>query len=86
MGIKETLIKLGEMPKEPHISIEGNRLLCVEECRCITACDEDLAVLRVKGFDIRVVGSGLVLESYGAFGVRLTGSIHSLTFDECAEV
>lgn len=86
MGIKETLIRLSEMPSESLISITGNRELCAENCRCITACDENIAVLRLKDFDVRVVGNGLVLENYGAYGVKLTGSIHSLTFEESTEV
>ena len=86
MGLKETLIKLSEMPSEALISIKGSKELCADSCRCVTAYDENLAVLRMKDFDLRVVGSGLVLENFGAFGVKLTGSIHSLTFEENAEV
>ena len=86
MGLKETLIRLTETPSEALINITGSRELCAENCSCITACDENMAVLRMNGFDLRVVGSGLVLENYGAYGVRLVGSIHSLTFEENAEV
>lgn len=86
MGIRETLIKLSESPSEALISITGNREICVENCRSITACDENLTVLRLKGTDLRIVGSGLVLDNYGAYGVRITGAIHSLTFEDNTEV
>ena len=86
MGIKETLIKLSEAPSEALISITGSRELYAENCRCVTACDSELTTLRMKGFDLRVVGTGLALESFGAFGVKLTGRIHSLTFEENTEV
>ncbi len=84
MGIKDTLIRLSETPAESVVSITGIRELCAENCRCITACDEDLAVLQLKGMSMRVVGTGLVLENFGAYGVRLTGRIHSVTFEESA--
>ena len=86
MGIKETLIRLSETPSEALISITGNKEICADNCRCVTACDENLAVLRMKGFDLHIVGTQLTLENFGAFGVRLTGSIHSLTFEENKEV
>ena len=86
MGIKETLIRLSEMPSESLISISGNNVLHAENCCCVTAYDDDLAVLRMKDFDLRVIGTALVLENYGAYGVKLTGNIHSLTFEERAEV
>lgn len=82
MGIKDTLIRLGEYRGEAQTLIFGNRELCIENCRCITACDENLAVLRMEGIDIRVTGTELMLENFGAYGVKLTGRIHSLTFEE----
>ena len=85
MGIRETLIKLSESPSEALINITGTRELCVENCRSITAYDENLTVLRLKETDLRIVGSDLTLENYGAYGVRITGSLHSLTFEENTE-
>lgn len=82
MGIKDTLIRLGEYRGEAQTLIFGNRELCIENCRCITACDENLAVLRMEGIDIHVTGTELMLENFGAYGVKLTGRIHSLTFEE----
>lgn len=82
MSLKEKLIRLGDMQGEARITLCGNGELCAENCRCITACDENLAVLRMEGLDIRVTGTDLVLENFGAFGVKLTGKIHSLTIEE----
>ncbi len=85
MGIKETLIRLGDYIGEPKITINGNAELCAENCRCITACDENTAVLRTREHDIRVVGTGLVLENFGVYGVKITGRIYSLTLEENEE-
>ncbi len=82
MGIKDTLIRLGEYRGEAQTLLFGNRELCAENCRCITECDENVAVLRMEGIDVRVTGTELTLENFGAFGVRLTGKIHSLTLEE----
>ena len=82
MGLKETLIRLGDIQGESRITLFGTRELCAENCRCITACDDNLTVLRMEGLDISVTGTELVLENFGAYGVKLTGRIHSLTLEE----
>ncbi|MGN0688435.1 MAG: YabP/YqfC family sporulation protein [Oscillospiraceae bacterium] len=82
MGIKETLIKFSEAPAEANVAITGNTVLRAENCICITACDENIVELRLKDLSLRIIGSGLVLENYGAYGVKLTGVIHSLTYEE----
>ena len=82
MGIKETLIRLGDYTGESAVTLKGDHELCAENCRCILACDENLALLRMGNYDIRVVGTGITLENYGAYGVKLTGRIHSLTLEE----
>lgn len=81
MGLKETLIRLGDCTGAPCITLRGNNELCAENCRCITACDENVAVLCMKGQDIRVVGTELTLENFGAYGVKITGKIHSITVE-----
>lgn len=85
MGIKDALIRLGDYMGDPLITLRGNTELCAENCRCITACDENVAVLRTKAQDIRIVGTGLTLENYGAYGVKITGRIYSLTLEENGE-
>lgn len=78
MGLKETLIRLGDCTGEPCITLRSDNELCAENCRCIAACDENTAVLCMKGLDVHVVGTELTIENFGAFGVKLTGRIHSV--------
>lgn len=85
MGLKETLIRLGDYTGKSAVTLFDDNELYAENCRCITACDENLAVLRMRDMDIRVVGSSLILENYGAYGVKLTGEIHSLTVERHGE-
>lgn len=56
--------------------------LCVENCRCIKELDDNFIVLSVCGYDIRVSGTPLTLENFGVGSVKITGVIHSLTFEE----
>jgi hypothetical protein len=81
MGLKEILLQLGEYTGEPCITLLSDSELCAENCRSIKACDENLVVLCMKGQDVRVVGTSLTLENFGAYGVKITGSIHSLTIE-----
>ena len=85
MGLKETLIRLGDCTGEPCITLRSDRELCAENCRCITACDENLAVLCMGEQNIRVVGTELTVENFGAYGVKLTGRIHSITVERQGE-
>lgn len=82
MGIKDALIRLGDHVGEHSVTLHGNNELCVENCCCITAYDEDTAILRTATHDIRVIGTELVLENYGAYGVRITGQIYSIALED----
>ncbi|MDE7361141.1 MAG: YabP/YqfC family sporulation protein [Oscillospiraceae bacterium] len=57
--------------------------LVVENCRCVKSCDDSFIVLSVYGMDIRVSGTPLVIENFGIGSIKITGKIHSLTFEEC---
>lgn len=85
MGIRNALIRMGDNIGEAAVTLYGSSELCAENCRSITACDENTAVLRMRSQDIRIVGTGLTLENYGAYGVRITGRIYSLTLEENGE-
>ena len=82
MGIRSALIRLGDQIGDTIVTLSGNSELCAENCRSIIACDENTIVLRMRGQDIRIVGMELYLENYGAYGVKITGRIYSLTLEE----
>ena len=82
MGIRSALIRLGDQIGDAIVTLNGNSELCAENCRSIIACDENTIVLRMKTQNIRIVGTELYLENYGAYGVKVTGNIYSLTFEE----
>ncbi|MGN1119022.1 MAG: YabP/YqfC family sporulation protein, partial [Oscillospiraceae bacterium] len=58
--------------------------LLVENCRGVSGYDENFITLQVYGMNVTVAGAPLMLESFGAQGVRITGRIHSLTLEETA--
>ncbi len=83
MGLKNKLIELGDMPnKHTRITITDRNELCAENCRCVFGCDENLVVLSMNGGIVRITGTDLVLENFGAYGVKVTGCLHSITMEE----
>lgn len=88
MGVRERLISLEESAARDctvTFSTSGDLKgaeLCVENCRCIRELDDNFIVLSVCGYDIRVSGTPLKLENFGVGSVKITGIIHSLSFEE----
>ncbi len=89
MGIREKLIEIEEQAqKKCTITITTNggaqkdAEVRVENCRCVKSCDDNFVTLSVYGMDINVSGAPLKLENFGVGSVRITGRIHSLTFEE----
>lgn len=83
MGIKETLIRLGDIPQlHSQITLRDNTELCAENCRCVSGCDDNLVVLRMEKIQVHITGTELVLDNFGAYGVKVTGRIHSVTMEE----
>ena len=89
MGIREKLIELEELTQKRctvTITTDGDPRkgaeLVVSNCRCVKDCDDNFMILSVYGMDIRVSGAPLVFENFGIGSVRITGRIHSLTFEE----
>lgn len=88
MGVREKLISLEENAARDctvTFSTSGDLKsaeLCIENCRCIKELDDNFIVLSVCGYDIRVTGTPLTLENFGVGSVKISGIIHSLTFEE----
>ncbi len=88
MGVREKLISLEENAARDctvTFSTSGDlksAQLCIENCRCIKELDDNFIVLSVCGYDIRVTGTPLTLENFGVGSVKISGIIHSLTFEE----
>ncbi|MCH5205473.1 MAG: YabP/YqfC family sporulation protein [Oscillospiraceae bacterium] len=89
MGIREKLIEFEELSQKKCTvtlvtdgGLRNGAELCVENCRCVKNCDDNFIVLSVFGMDIHVSGAPLVFENFGIGGVKITGKIHSLTFEE----
>lgn len=87
MGVREKLIEFEESQGKRctiTLTAENGKTaeLAVENCRCVKNCDDNFIVLSVYGMDIRVTGAPLELNNFGVGSVRITGKIHSLTFEE----
>ncbi len=83
MGIKESLIKLGDADdRHWQITLSDSGILHIDNCLNIKNCDENYIMLRVFNGHITVTGTELSLESYGGRGVKICGSIHSIATEE----
>lgn len=89
MGIREKLIELEEQAQKKFtVTITadgrspGNSEVRVENCRCVKSCDENFVELSVYGMNINISGTPLMLENFGVGSVKITGRIHSISFDE----
>jgi len=90
MGIKEALTALGETPyQHSTVTIRDGSGLTAENCTGVISCTDSrescgeiVLKIRCGGEDrlMRVQGSGLVLESAGAYGVQINGDIDSVSF------
>lgn len=87
MGVREKLIEFeenqGKRCEITLVTVSGKSTeLTVNNCRCVKNCDDNYIVLSVYGMDIRVTGAPLELENFGVGSVKITGKIHSLSFEE----
>lgn len=91
MGMKQKLTNLGELPwKHSVVTLRDGCDLCAENCTAVVGCTDSqegceiVLNIRCSGADrlMRVCGSDLLLESFGAYGVRITGNITSMSFIE----
>ena len=89
MSVREKLIALEELAARKCTvtfstdgGLKNGAELCIENCRCIKELDDNFIVLSVCGMDIRVSGAPLILQNFGVGSVKITGYIHSLTFEE----
>ena len=89
MGVREKLIALEEnaarfctVTFSTSGGLKSGAELFIENCRCIRELDDNFIVLSVCGYDIRVTGAPLTLQNFGVGSVKITGVIHSLTFEE----
>ena len=88
MGLKQSLISLGELPYQHSvITIRDNSELTAENCTAVVSCSDSREksgeiVLKLADRLLRVCGGELQLESFGAYGVRILGDIRSVSFVE----
>ena len=83
MNIKERAAVLDDLPhRHSTITIRDGREIYVENCRCVCGCDDNFITLSVYGMNIRISGTPLILESFGAEGIKISGRIHSITMEE----
>ena len=89
MGLRDKLIEIEEQSQKNCTitvitkgGLQNDSEVRVDNCRCVKSCDDNFVKLSVYGMDINVSGTPLILENFGVGSVRITGKIHSLTFEE----
>lgn len=88
MGVREKLIEFEEsagkrctVTMTANGGLNGGAELVVDNCRSVKSCDDNFIILSVYGMDIHVSGTPLILENFGIGSIKITGKIHSLTFN-----
>ena len=64
------------------IQICDNRRIIIEECRKILKFDENTIKLELAKGNITVIGLELKLSNFSERGMIITGSFHSIGFDD----
>lgn len=83
MSIKEKMIYMAEAgDRRSVITLRNGNELLVENCCGVCGYDDNFIRLSVYGMNVTIAGTPLMLESFGADGVRITGKIHSLTLED----
>lgn len=88
MGIRQSLISLGELPyRHSVVTIRDFGELTAENCTAVVSCSDSREksgeiVLKLRDRLLRVRGSELQLESFGAYGVRILGELQTVEFVE----
>lgn len=88
MGIRQSLISLGELPyRHSVVTIRDFGELTAENCTAVVSCSDSREksgeiVLKLRDRLLRVRGSELQLESFGAYGVRIVGELQTVEFVE----
>ncbi|MBP1563875.1 MAG: YabP/YqfC family sporulation protein [Oscillospiraceae bacterium] len=87
MSLRDRIIGLEELAARDctiTVQIHGGREreMYIENCRKIISCDDDFITLGIVGAQIRVSGVPLILENFGVGGVKISGKISAVEFEE----
>lgn len=82
-GISAKYEKLkNEAVRSSLIQISDDRRITVEECKEILMFDENTIKLRLPKAILTIVGLDLKMKNYSERGIIITGSVHSIGFDD----
>ena len=65
------------------IQISDSGKMTVEECKEVILFDENTIKLKLARCIVSITGLDLKMKNYSERGVIITGSLHSIDFDDC---
>ena len=68
------------------IQINDSGSMTVEECRKIIRFDENTIELELAGGTVTITGLDMKMKSFSEHGIIITGSLHSIGFDDSRKV
>ena len=64
------------------IQIDDSRRMTVEECRGVLRFDENTVMLMLAKGTVTITGLDLKMKNFSEHGVIITGSLHSIGFED----
>ena len=65
----------------PSLQLRGGRVLDIDGCAGVLACDDNIIRLRLKDTVLTVLGSNLQVLDFSAYTLTVTGDIRSIELD-----
>ena len=79
-------IPFGPLSGIPHIELYGDRLMRVEDCRCLLGYTDTVARMQTVCGVLRVEGAGLTVTAYDTGSIVIKGRFLMLTWEGKTDV
>ncbi len=73
------------MKNHSYISVEDNRSMNIEYCKKVLKFEDNIIELQLAKSAVRIIGLNLSMKNYAYDCVKVTGHIHSITFENTNE-
>ncbi len=80
-GIFSAFTDVAEELSGPGLQLRGGKILDVDGCTAVLACDENVVRLRTKESVITILGTDLETSDFSAYTLTIRGEIRSIELE-----
>ena len=80
-GLFSAFADAAEELSGPGLQLRGGRILDVDGCTAVLACDENIIRFRTKESIIPILGTGLETSDFSAYTLTIRGEIRSIELE-----